>query len=95
MLSDMYISIYNNPSSTVIVDSTEVDKYSATCHDDSAISSTQFDYGTYSIDVQNLCVLHKKENVSSGKCLLFFYFFKLFDMFEDNSCFTIQNYVLF
>lgn len=64
MLSDMYISIYNNPSTTAIGDSTNMDEDSTTCHDYSAISSIKFDYGTYSIDIQNLCVSHKKENIS-------------------------------
>ncbi|XP_008180391.1 erythroid differentiation-related factor 1-like [Acyrthosiphon pisum] len=69
MLSEMYISIYNNPSTIVIEDSTDVNKDSATCHDDSVIASAQFDYGTYSIDIQNLCVSHNKENISFSEVL--------------------------
>jgi len=81
----MYISIYNNPSTTVIGgDSTNVNEASVTCHD-GFISSTQFDYGTYSISIQNLCVSHKKENISLSKCLLFLFIF----IFEDNLCFKI------
>ncbi|XP_026805826.1 erythroid differentiation-related factor 1-like [Rhopalosiphum maidis] len=60
MLSDMYISIYNNPS-TVVINSTEVGKDSDNCYNDFSISSTEFDYGIYSVDIQNLCVSHKKE----------------------------------
>lgn len=75
MLSDMYISIYNNPSITVIgEDSTDGNEDSTICID-GFISSTQFDYGTYSIDIQNLCVSHKKENISLSECLLFFIYF--------------------
>jgi len=75
MLSEMYISIYNNPSSTLIEDSTDVNEDSATFHDDSVISSAQFDYGTYSVNIQNLCVSHNKENISLSECLLFFIYF--------------------
>lgn len=74
MLSEVYISIYNNPSTTVIVDSTDVNDDSAMCHEDSVISSTQLDYGIYSVDIQNLCVPHKKENLSLSECLLFVIF---------------------
>jgi len=66
MLSEMYISIYNNPSTAVIEDSTDVNEDSATCHDDS---------GTYSIDIQNLCVSHNKENISLSEYSLFFIYF--------------------
>jgi len=92
MLSDMYISIYNNPSTTVIEDSTDVNEDCATYHDDSVISSTQYDYGIYSIDIQNLCVPHKKENISLSEYLLFLFII----MFEDNWLqYKIQYNILF
>jgi len=78
MLYDVYISIYDNPSTTEILNSTDVDEDSATCYEDSVISSTQYDYGTYSVDIQNLCVSHRKENLSLSEYLLFIILFFIF-----------------
>lgn len=75
----MYISVYNNPSTTAI-DSTEIDKDdSNNFYDDYAISSTPFDYGTYSVDIQKLCVSYKKEIISQSDFSLFYFY-----MFENN-----------
>lgn len=92
MLSDVYISIYNNPSTTVVVDSTDVNNDSATCFEEYVISSIQLDHGTYSVDIQNLCISYKNENVSLSEYFLFFIllFFIFIFIFEDNSCFTVQ-----
>lgn len=71
MLSDIYIEIYNNPSSAVI-DLSDVGEHSPNWFVDSPISSTQFGYGVFSVDIQHLCVSYKKENISQSDCSLFF-----------------------
>jgi len=75
MLSDLYISVYNNnPSSTIIEDLTVLSEHSTTCHVDTTIAPTQLDNGTYLVNIENICVPHKKENIISlSNCSVFFF----------------------
>jgi len=67
MLSDVYISVYNNPLSTVIEDLTYLDENSATAgHVDASIASTHIVYGTFSVYLKNESISHKKENISQS-----------------------------
>lgn len=55
--------IYNNQLNNVIEDLTYLDENSATSLVDAAIASTNFDYGTFSVNVKNESVSQKKKNI--------------------------------
>lgn len=75
MLSDLYIPVNTNPISPKLEDLTNMEEDSLTSHvnsdDDSSFDSDN-EKPTYSVDVHDLCLSHKKKKKSkSNYCLLF------------------------
>lgn len=58
------MEIYNNRLNNVIEDLTYLDENSATSLVDAVIASTNFDYGTFSVNVKNKSVSQNKKNIS-------------------------------
>lgn len=76
MLSDLYIPVNTNPTSPKLEDLTNVGEDSLTshvnCDDDSYCSDDEKSTPTYSVDIHDLCLSHKKEKKSKSYYSLFF-----------------------
>lgn len=73
MLSDLYIPVNTNPTSPKLEDLTNVDEDSLTSHVNSDSSSDSDNKKpTYSVDVHDLCLSHKKKKKT--KSIIFFHF---------------------
>jgi len=69
MLSDLYIPINTNPISPKLDDLTNMGEDSLTSHvdsDDDSSSMSDDEKPTYSVDVHDLCLSHKKETKSKS-----------------------------
>lgn len=65
MLSDLYIPVNTNPTSPELEDLTDMGEDSLTPHVDSdndSLSGSDDEKPTYSVDVHDLCLSHKKKN---------------------------------
>lgn len=69
MLSDLYIPVNTNPTSPKLEDLTNMGEDSFASHidsDDDLSSASDEEKPTYSVDVHDLCLSHKKENKSKS-----------------------------
>lgn len=83
MLSDLYIPVNTNPISPKLEDLTNMGEDSLTNHVDSDDdSSCGFDdeKPTYSVDIHDLCLSHKKEKKSKSK-LIIIHFIGILNLF--------------
>jgi len=73
MLSDLYIPVNTNPTSPKLEDLTNIGEDSLTSHvdsdDDSSFGSDD-ESPTFSVDVHELCLSHKKKKKSTSNYLL-------------------------
>lgn len=77
MLSDLYIPVNTNPTSPKLEDLTNVgEKDSLTSHidsdDDSSFGSDE-ENPTFSVDIHDLCLSHKKEKKSKSNYSIYIY----------------------
>lgn len=77
MLSDLYIPVNTNPTSPKLEDLTNMDEDSLTSHvnsDDDSSSGSDNKKPTYSVDVHDLCLSHKKKKKSKSIIFIVLFF---------------------
>lgn len=70
MLSDLYIPVNTNPTSPELEDLTNVGEDSVTSHVDSnddSLTCSNEGKPTYTVDIHDLCLSHKKKDKSKSK----------------------------
>lgn len=68
MLSDLYIPVNTNPTSPKLEDLTNIGEDSLTSHvvSDNDSSTSDDEKPTYSVDIHDLCLSHKKKKKSKS-----------------------------
>lgn len=87
MLSDLYIPVNTNPTSPELEDLTNVGEDSLASHvdsDDDSLSCSHEEKPTYSVDIHDLCLSHKKKNKSKSNCYCM-----------ENNIFNIRQKLIF